>query len=321
MPVVKKKMTKRSKQQLNYINQPLRTSRGSMQALAPRGQGLALGAVRTAPAAVAGVPPMRTLQFYNCTMGANSGLGIRFRLPLFTVCAGVTTGGGLKNVGGSIIVSSPLSPTMAGTLSPQIQRFASCFSRWRWKRLGFIYAPLGSTASGVRLAFAFTNDPLQDQLYAVVGYSGFNVLQTTPVSTVFSPWTGWAMSVPCSSELMYIYPMTSTIGANYRQAHSGLITCVTDSDPGATFTYGTLWWDVDLELYDPAPLASGDIPSSMSSTVKEQKDSPLAEGTDTVVVDGGSLGGPVTVREAAASTRKLPSGLSTSNPAHTPRCL
>lgn len=264
-------------------NTQLSLSRGSMQALAPRGQGLALGAVRTASAAVAGINPARYIKFYNCTNGSNSGLGIQFRMPLYTICAGATSGGGLKTVSGSILVSSILSPTMAGTLAPQIQRFASCFSRWRWKKLSFLYSPMGSTASGVRLAFAYTNDPLQDQIYAISSYTGFNTLLTTPVSTTFSPWTGWSMSVPCASELMYTYPMNTSVGANVRQSNSGLIACVADSDPGATFSYGTLWWEVDLELYDPAPLATAHLPSSSLSGGPEYKDPPMGYREDAPV--------------------------------------
>jgi hypothetical protein len=65
------------------------------------------------------------------------------------------------------------------------------------------------------------------------------------------------MNCNVGSDLCYVAPYSSTVAANTRQAYCGMIACLADSDPGATFTYGQLWWDFEIELLDVCPTTSG----------------------------------------------------------------
>lgn len=266
---------------------------GSSQSLALRSQGLTLGTVRTAPAAVVTNPPVRLLSYGNLVgAGRESGLLLRGCLPFCTIMADGANGKGLGLTSGAVGMTY-ISPLMAGTLSPQVARIASCFSRWRFRRLGFIYNAMGSTASGVRMAFAYGTDPLHEILSNVTSYSSYASLLSTPHSTAFSPWASFAMEVPVSSEFSYSYANSGwlTEYAMRRQYQSGVIACVCDSAPGATFSYGILWWAFELELHDPAPVS---IPTSSvlgkedhSVLVTEEKKQAVAPN---VVADNPNLG-------------------------------
>lgn len=144
------------------------------------------------------------------------------------------------------------------TLCPQLSRQVSCFSRYRLTRLRFIYDPIGSTASAVRLAFAYSNDPLSPAFYSALGfdYTAYNSLLTVPGSRAFSPWMAWSQNVAVDDNWKYVDNSASdTIAAaNVRQEAYGVIMCLADSNPGTDYTYGILSIDFSIDLLDPCPL-------------------------------------------------------------------
>jgi hypothetical protein len=198
---------------------------------------------------------------------------------MLTVCAHTTDGFGLVDAAGAYHGILKLSPALPNLLCPLLLNESRNFTRYRFKRLRFIYHAIGSTASGVRLNFAFVNDPHQSEFTAITGSSSYNLLSTTPNSVPFSPWSGWAMDCKISTDLCYIAPglsYLSYVTADVRQAYAGMIACLADSDPGATFTYGQLWWDFDVELVDVCPTSSLPSTSALmsSATASEIKENP-----------------------------------------------
>jgi len=184
---------------------------------------------------------------------------------MYSIGASNTNGYGFVNTAGTRAALVDLSPVNTGMLCPQLARIASCFSRFRYKKLGWLYEPMASTASGVRLAFAYSSDPY-GSLDSVTSSTGYNICFTTPQSVAFSPWMPWNMTCQVPGDLCYTYAGLNTVAANIRQASVGTIACVADSNPGADFTYGILWCCFVLDLVDPIPTASS--PALTHSTAR-----------------------------------------------------
>jgi len=255
-----------------------------------RGLSATQGTIRTAPAAVMANQPRRFLSYGNVFENGSQGARISGCLPLYGICAEATTGAGLRNVSGTNFSSIFHTPANGDTLSPQLSRIVSCFARWRFRKLRFVYAPMGSTASGVRLAFAYSCDPLSSELYSssALTYTNYNALLTTPHSVQFSPWAGWVMDVPCTSEFKYTRYSSTTVSANTRDITGGIMACLADSDPGTTFSYGTLWVEFVLDVIDSAPLSTVYTgPPTTSSSLSSQVSG--SDSTESKAVTSGGL--------------------------------
>lgn len=212
----------------------------------------------SAPAAFSINGVRRGLFFGNCNVKGQTGCRISGIVPFCTLGAANTTGRGLMDRGGNRLANWILRAADGTTLCPQLSRQVSCFSRYRLTKLRFIYDPIGSTASAVRLAFAYSNDPLSPAFYSALGfdYTAYNSLLTIPGSRAFSPWMGWSQNVAVDDNWKYVDNSASdTIAAaNVRQEAYGVIMCLADSNPGTDYTYGILSIDFSIDLLDPCPL-------------------------------------------------------------------
>jgi len=215
-----------------------------------------MGSLISAPAAVSLGRLKRSLVFGAVRLGDKVGCRLTGVLPLVTIGAGNSTGYGLMTASGTRGANLALSPVNAAFLCPQLARFASCFAQYRWNKLGFVYNAIGSTASAVRMVFAYSSDYLQPVIYGVTGYAGYNSLLTTQYSQCFSPWMDWSMSVPTEQVPSFVTTYSSSVAANTRQSYGGIVACVADSNPGADFTYGVLSIAFTLDLFDPLPTST-----------------------------------------------------------------
>lgn len=231
-----------------------RSTRGNRPS-GPLSTGNSVSLVR-APAAVSTARYLRSLSFSAVRLGDRIGCRITGNVPFITVGAEVTSGDGFVTRTGSRYDLLAFSPVNAAFLCPQLARLASCFTQYRWTSLGFKYNAMGSTASAVRLCFAYSADYLSPALTTGAGYEKYNYMLTTQNSQVFSPWMDWSMSVPGQQELCYVATFSDTIAANSRQSYGGVIACVSDSDPGTTYTYGVISLAFVLDLFDPVPLVT-----------------------------------------------------------------
>jgi len=262
-----------------------------------------MGAVQAAPAAVNSYMPSRKFDVSSLRDGQMGDKLVRACLPMLTVCAHTSEGYGLVDTAGTYHGTVKLSPVIPNLLCPLLLNEARNYTRYRFRRLRFTYYAIGSTASGVRLNFAFVNDALQAEFSAISSSSSYNLLSSTPNSIPFSPWSPWSMSCNIGSDLCYTGVYSSTVAANTRQAYAGMIACLADSDPGATFTYGQLWWDFDVELRDVCPTTSG-LPTSAAFSSGVAQSQPSGEtGESAGLMTGANVNpnlGPLSVLSVTA---------------------
>jgi len=236
---------------------------------------------------------VRSLNFSSVSLDGQGGCRLSGTFPFITVGAASTTGVAFVTRSGSRVGSATLSPVSGSWLCPTIARLASCFTRYRWSRLRFDYHAMGSSASAVRLAFAYCMDPYAGSIPTSPTLSDYNTLLTTPHSRVFSPWMDWTLSVPCAGELSYTYAGSSTVAANVRQNSPGQIVCVADSDPLTNYTYGVISLSFVLDLFDMLPLTSSPAASFTTAVSEEEKqqpgDSVNTETHDCVIVNSRDL--------------------------------
>lgn len=236
-----------------------------------------------APAAVSLSGIRRELRFSSFNEQGTVGCRITGVFPICSLGAAVTTGCGFYTKGGTRPATILLRPADGSfSLSPILYRLSSCFTRYRVSSLSFVYDPVGSTASAVRLAFCYSSDSQAPAIYGITSSSGFNTILSSSFGRAFSPWAGWRMRVAPTNSWYYVdYGASDTIAANIRQESFGMIACVADSDPGVDYSYGLLSMELTLDLIDPIPVVTSVSLKDSSLEHKEvvNSDEPVSGGS------------------------------------------
>lgn len=237
-------------------------------------------------------------------------------VPYLSLGAASSTGAGFIDRIGNRTATHNVSPMDSSCLCPQLAQIAHCFSKYRFRRLGFVYDPMGSTASAVRLALAYTSDPLNYVMANQTGPSGYTGLLTMATCKVFSPWMGpWSLACSVDDTWKYNKLMSSPDNADKRMEFIGTVGCCADSDPVSDYSYGILSMSFVLELKDLTYAGTMSTASvSLASSAVEQKEIPTSEVTlnDVVVVDHPNVSTvpPLAGKSSNSLTQYAPTGMS-----------
>lgn len=217
--------------------------------------------------------------------GDNPGdLRIHATIPLYQVCSGWTSGiltipGGFVSTADPTTLIPPETSVQLGIgiglhsnnqltfpyLSPAVSLISNAFTRYRMRKLQFIYEPQSSTIVQDRTVFAYAEDPRHPLFYAPNDASQLSSgkLLALSDSIAFAPWRSWSLDVSKSvtQNLMYtaIVDTSPYLGqpqlSDQRFSMFGTIGCVTSN---TTYTgpviYGILYARMEVDLVEFCPI-------------------------------------------------------------------
>lgn len=239
----------------------------------------------SAPAAVSQNTPRHAYRYSSIKVGSHEGIRIHSCIPIAQIgCSGAGNNGFQMSptLGGAVTTPQTVAltpynaqgvewvPTFStysalieySWISPHIPLVSLAFDRYRVMGCTFRYEPQSTATLSERLVFSWTDDPEHPFLSPSSNVSGTTQITQmnqliTKDSVAFMPWKKWDLPVPVSSEPKFLYDLA---GNNLRFSNFGVMTCTTTS--GVANTYGILYVDLIVDLFDPVPIVtSGNIPA------------------------------------------------------------
>lgn len=193
---------------------------------------------------------------------------------MYEVGAGIGTTDGLRDSSGAFFASAQLNLTSPGGItvagaaaahafiSPQWDLIASCFTKYRVKRVKFRYFPQSTTTKDNRLVFSFASDANHPLVFGAATQSS---LEAVADSIPFAPWCAWDMDVTSkvSKDWMYTYdglsPQVQTNISSYieRFASFGTVGCITAINGTAVTgdVFGLLYLELGIEFCEFCPVS------------------------------------------------------------------
>lgn len=170
--------------------------------------------------------------------------------------------------------TSGASYVFADQVSPALDLISSAFTRYRVKRMKFIYAPQSTTNTVNRITFAYASDPLHPSICpATAAVTTPEGMEGLADSIVFAPWMGWELDVSKSLPKDWLFTcstngdVTNGNEASRFEFFGAVGGVITPSSAGAS-RYGTLYQEFEIEFKEFCPISTV-RPTSLSGIPRE----------------------------------------------------
>jgi hypothetical protein len=189
------------------------------------------------------------------------GLGVRITVAALDVKLKASAAPNASMLWGASSTTDPLTapttldPSVTGRwLNPASPLLTGLFSRFMQKGVTFRYRNKGTpTTTSAPACFGFSQDVMHPALNTSPTVLKLESLQA---HRNFNCWENWDLHVPFETDLLYSYD-TGTSAAESRVQDSGSFALLSDfTNGGSLVSFGTLYIEWDLVLYDFSPVYS-----------------------------------------------------------------
>jgi len=209
-------------------------------------------------------------------LGSRDGLRMHVVAPYLNVGVNASSsvnGGILLDASGNYHTGVLFDPNVTGIwLSEGVPLMSGCFARYCVRRLKFMYRQNGGVSTErAPMYFGWVNDPN----HPAGSSPTFAKLENLQAFTTFNAWENWDLEVDVDSCQLNYSTNAGSGTADARLNYPGLLLGVQGTMSTPALTYGILYVETVIDLYDFSPIYSSFSLAAKSTRVQEECKTPF----------------------------------------------